>query len=146
MIKKISYTAISLASLLFPSVVFAQGASSNPGTNVGVSGDIVPTDMLKDYSVIQILQAVIRFILVVAFVAAFIMLLIGGIRWILAGGDEKAVSSARSTITAALIGLVIVLLAFAIIKLVEAFFGVNVISGGVCIPSIGGGCGTPTNP
>ena len=64
------------------------------------------------------------------------MLLIGGIRWILAGGDEKAVSSARSTITAALIGLVIVLLSFAIIKLVEAFFGVTIISGTITIPSI----------
>ena len=64
------------------------------------------------------------------------MLIIGGIRWILAGGDEKAVASARGTITAALIGLVIVLVAFALIRLVEIFFSVNIITGGVTIPVV----------
>ena len=69
-------------------------------------------------------------------VAAFILLLVGGIRWILAGGDEKAVAGARGTITAALIGLVIVLVAYAIIRLVEIFFNVSIITGGVSIPTI----------
>ena len=124
MIKKIWYTALGTASLIFPSLAFAVD-----------SGTIVP-DTLPNVGIIQVIQAVIKFILIVAFIAAFIMLLIGGIRWILAGGDEKAVSSARSTITAALIGLVIVLLSFAIIKLVEAFFGVTIISGTITIPSI----------
>lgn len=124
MIKKIWYTALATGSLLVPFQVFAQD-----------SGSIVP-DTLPNVGIIAVIQAVIKFILIVAFVAAFIMLLIGGIRWILAGGDEKAVSSARSTITAALIGLVIVLLSFAIIKLVEAFFGVTIISGTITIPSI----------
>lgn len=86
--------------------------------------------------IVDIVRAIIQFILVVAFVLAFIMLLIGGIRWITAGGDEKAVGSARNMITAALIGLVIVLVAFALIKLVETFFGVSIISGGVSIPTV----------
>ena len=124
MIKKIWYTAAATSPLLIPFNVLAVE-----------SGTIVP-DTLPDVGIIAVIQAVIKFILIVAFVAAFIMLLIGGIRWILAGGDEKAVSSARSTITAALIGLVIVLLSFAIIKLVEAFFGVTIISGTITIPSI----------
>lgn len=122
MIKKIWYTALGSASLLFPSQVFAEL--------------IVPTDVLPAVTLLSVITAIIRFILIVAFIAAFIMLLIGGIRWILAGGDEKAVSSARGTITAALIGLVIVLLSFAIIKLVEAFFGVTIISGEIEIPTI----------
>ncbi|MCR4324718.1 MAG: pilin [Candidatus Curtissbacteria bacterium] len=87
-------------------------------------------------NIIGIVQAVIQFIIVVAFVIAFIMLLVGGIRWILAGGDEKAVANARSTITAALIGLVVVLIAFALIRLVETFFGIPILSGGVCIPTV----------
>ena len=63
------------------------------------------------------------------------MLLIGGIRWITAGGDEKGVASARNMITAALIGLVVVLVAYAIIRLVEIFFGFDIITGGVNIPT-----------
>ena len=82
------------------------------------------------------MRGVVQFILVVAFIAAFVFLLIGGIRWILAGGDEKAVAGARGTITAALIGLVIVLVAYAIIRLVEIFFNVNIVTTGVTIPNI----------
>ena len=100
--------------------------------------DIIPPQLqtVAQNNIIDIVRAIIQFILVVAFVLAFIMLLIGGIRWITAGGDEKAVGSARNMITAALIGLVIVLVAFALIKLIETFFGVSIISGGVTIPTI----------
>lgn len=107
-----------------PTVAFAQGT------------DLVPTQIKGTNNIIFAVNAIIRFILIIAFVLAFIMLIIGGIRWILAGGDEKAVEKARGTITAALIGLVIVLLAFAIIRIVEVFFGVTIISGTVTIPTV----------
>ena len=97
---------------------------------------LVPTELTPINNIINIVRTAIRFILIIAFVAAFVMLLIGGIRWILAGGDEKAVAGARGTITAALIGLVIVLVAYAIIRLVETFFGVTIISGTFVIPTI----------
>jgi hypothetical protein len=115
-------------SLVFPAVAAAQ--TTNPDS-------LVPPALAKNPDIIPIIRAIIQFILVVAFIIAFIMLLIGGIRWILAGGDEKAVAGARNTITAALIGLVIVLVAFAIIKLVETFFGVTIISGPFTIPTVG---------
>lgn len=98
---------------------------------------LVPNEIKGIDNIVAVVRAIIQFILVIAFVLAFIMLLIGGIRWITAGGDEKAVGSARNMITAALIGLVIVLVAYALIKLVETFFGVNIISQGVTIPVVG---------
>jgi hypothetical protein len=116
--------ALQVVSLAVPAAVFAQ--------------NIVPTELQGNTDIIQIVRAVIRFILLIAFVLAFIFLLIGGLRWITAGGDEKSVAGARGMITAALIGLVIVLLAFAIIKLVETFFGVTIISGTLTIPTVAG--------
>ena len=98
--------------------------------------DIVPATIKPIDNIVAIVRAIIQFILVVAFVLAFIMLLIGGIRWITAGGDEKGVAGARNMITAALIGLVIVLVAYAIILLVEKFFDVKIISAGIQIPTI----------
>lgn len=125
--------AAPVTSLALPAIAWAQG-------------EVVPTQF-KATNIAVIIQGIIRFILIAAFVIAFIMLLVGGIRWILAGGDEKAVASARGTITAALIGLVIVLVAFALIRLVEIFFGVQIISGeGICIPTVFGtetGCVEP---
>lgn len=98
--------------------------------------NVVPNQVVNISNVPNIVRGIIQFILIVAFVGAFIFLLIGGIRWIMAGGDEKAVAGARGTITAALIGLVIVLVAYAIIRLIEIFFKVSIITGGVNIPTI----------
>lgn len=124
-IRKLTRLITPAIFLSFPVAVWAQ-----EGTQ------IVPNTLININNIVAVVRAIIRFILVVAFVIAFIMLLVGGIRWILAGGDEKAVAGARNTITAALIGLVVVLVAFAIIRLVEIFFGVNIISNGVIIPKV----------
>lgn len=51
------------------------------------------------------------------------MVAVGGIRYILASGDPKALDSARSTITYALIGLVIVLLSVVLVNIVGGAFG-----------------------
>jgi len=75
-------------------------------------------------------KAVIGLIIIIAFLASFVFLLIGAIQWITAGGEPKATGAARGRITAALIGLAIVASSFVIMKLVENFFGVSIISGG----------------
>jgi|SRR3989338_4430185 len=98
--------------------------------------DLVPETIRPIDDIVKVIRGAIQFILVVAFVLAFIFLIIGGIRWIVAGGDEKGVAGARGMITAALIGLVIVLVAYAIIRLVETFFEVTIISEGVTIPTL----------
>ena len=64
----------------------------------------------------------------IAGVLAFFMLLIGGVQWITAGGDKEAVEKARKRITQALIGLAIVFSIFAIIYLVEAIFGIPILT------------------
>lgn len=131
-------TSIALSALSLAGPLSALAAEHDtPAAAEDAKIDIVPQDTLGQIpSLIQIIRAIIQFILVVAFVLAFIFLLIGGIRWITAGGDEKAVSGARGTITAALVGLVIVLVAYALIRLVETFFGVNIITGGVRFPTV----------
>lgn len=58
---------------------------------------------------------------------AFVFLLVGGIRWIMSGGDKKQLETAQKTIQYALIGLVVVLLSFFIINLVGFIFGVNLL-------------------
>ena len=133
--KKLIPLGIAWAGLFIaPIKTFAEDP---PKTN------LVPTALSKNADIIKVMKGVIQFILVIAFVIAFIMLLIGGIRWILAGGDEKSVEKARNTITAALIGLVVVLVAYALIRLVETFFGVGIISN-VTVPFINTGNTGPT--
>lgn len=56
----------------------------------------------------------------------FIMLVLGGIKYISAGSDPKAVEGAKKTLTYAIAGLVLVALAFLIIRVIEFVTGVNV--------------------
>lgn len=81
----------------------------------------------------QIIQGLLRLTLLIAALVFFFILVIGGIRWILSGGDKAQTEAARNQITAALVGLVIVFAAWAIAQLIETFFGVNILN--LSIPS-----------
>ncbi len=61
--------------------------------------------------------------IIFACIFTLIYLVWGGIEWITSGGDKAGMESARSRITAALIGLTIVAAAWAIMMLVSKFFG-----------------------
>lgn len=74
----------------------------------------------------DIVSGLIRGALVIAAVVFFFILVIGGIRWIMSGGDKAQTENARNQITAALVGLVIVFAAWAIVALINTFFGIDV--------------------
>lgn len=66
----------------------------------------------------KVVAAVINILSVVVGVVAVIMIIIGGFKYITSAGDSSKVSSAKSTIMYALIGLVIVALAQFIVRFV----------------------------
>ena len=72
-----------------------------------------------------VLSAVITILLIAAALIALFFLIWGGIRWITSGGDKSKVESARNTIIASIIGLIISLLAFFIITLVLGIFNLS---------------------
>jgi len=83
---------------------------------------------LGELTVPNIVSGAIRLILVVAALVAFVFLIIGGIRWVTSGGDKEKTTRAQQTLTAALVGLVIVFASWAIIKLIETFFGIQILT------------------
>ena len=80
---------------------------------------------LENISFGDLVGLAISFVLIVAAIAFFFMLVLGGIKWITSGGDKGKTEAARNQITAGLVGLVIVFAAWAILTLVESFFGVS---------------------
>lgn len=58
----------------------------------------------------------------------FFMLVIGAIQWISSGGDKQALEGARSKISNALIGIVLLFAAFAIVSLIQKFFGIQILT------------------
>jgi hypothetical protein len=59
-------------------------------------------------------------------IVLFIVLLIGGFKYITSGGDPKAIESAKGTITAGIAGLIIILVSYLIMILISNITGVNV--------------------
>lgn len=88
--------------------------------------NITPGEDFAGFQELQfsnLLSAGITLLMIVAALIFFFMLVIGGIRWIMSGGDKQQTENARNQITAALVGLVIVFAAWAIANLIGYFFG-----------------------
>lgn len=71
---------------------------------------------------------IITLLFVIAVIVALIFLIYGGIKWIISGGDKAALDSARNHIVAAIVGLIIVFLAYFIIQIVGGFFGISILN------------------
>jgi len=100
----------------------------NPGNLPNPGGD--PTGFVAG-----LIRGAIQFLLITGFIVALFWTIFAGFRFVFSGGDEKSVSGAWSQIYWGLIGLIVVGGAFAIIKLVETFFNVNIVSGGFFLPT-----------
>ena len=66
----------------------------------------------------NIISTVINIFSIIVGVIAVIMIIIGGIKYITSGGDSNNISSAKTTIIYAIIGLVVVALAQIIVRFV----------------------------
>ena len=65
-----------------------------------------------------IFKTITNTVLYIVGVVAVIMLIIGGIKYVISGGDAKKVTDAKNTVLYAIIGLIIAFLAFAIVNFV----------------------------
>lgn len=65
-----------------------------------------------------IFKTITNTVLYIVGVVAVIMLIIGGIKYVVSGGDAKKVTDAKNTVLYAIIGLIIAFLAFAIVNFV----------------------------
>ncbi len=104
--KKFTTVLALVAILAMPAIASAQvNVNKINGSTFGLgTADLEST-------VINVVQWVLGFLGLIA----VIMILIGGFQWITAGGNEEKVASAKKVISAAVIGLIIVLLAWAIV-------------------------------
>jgi hypothetical protein len=73
-----------------------------------------------------VFSSVVTYALGFAGVVLFILLIVGGFKFITSGGDPKAVDSAKKTLTYAIAGLVVILLSFLVLVLIQTLTGVNV--------------------
>ena len=76
--------------------------------------------------IVSILKNIISLLAPAAGIAFFVMFLVGGFQFLTAGGDPKAAGHARSTMTYAVIGVILVVASWIILNLIKQFTGVDV--------------------
>ncbi|PID32985.1 hypothetical protein CR969_03195 [Candidatus Saccharibacteria bacterium] len=113
------FVAVSINSALLTLPVLAQATSGIDAAR----GSGVPTNLSDGDG--SIIKTVINFMLYGIGILSVIMLIIGGFRYVISGGQKDSVTAAKNTILYAIIGLLIAIFAYAIVR-----FVVNVVIGG----------------
>lgn len=105
-------TPIVMISNVLDNQAHAEGAADliqKGADSTGQKDSRSAGDLAKDF---------VNIMLFAVGILAVIMLIWGGIRYVLSGGDSGAVSSAKKTILYAVVGLIVAILAYAIVNFV----------------------------
>ncbi len=109
-----TFTGLGAFACLFSSRLLASATSIQEGANAA-RADGMPTELIGDNGVFS---RITNTVLLIVGLISVIMLVYGGLRYILSGGDSKKVTDAKNTILYAIIGLIISMLAYAIVHFV----------------------------
>lgn len=112
------FTGIAAAMTLTAGKVLALNAKEGAEA---ARADGMPADLIGPNGVFT---QITNTVLYVVGVISVIMLIYGGLRYVISGGDSKKVTDAKNTILYAIIGLIISILAFAIVN-----FVINAVTG-----------------
>jgi len=105
--KKIFAKIISLPIFFFANPVFAQ---TDPEPPPKLAENIQP-----------IIDNILDYLFPIAVLLSFVFIIVGGYMWIISGGDPARAKQAQGTLTWAILGLVIVLVIFGIIRILINF-------------------------
>jgi hypothetical protein len=120
LLPSILVASLSLAVMAAPLV----SASFDGGVQGGADsarGDDQTTELFGQTGIFRTITNVLLFILGAISV---IMIIIGGLRYVVSGGNSTAVTAAKNTILYAIVGVIVALLAYAIVNFVlDSFTG-----------------------
>ena len=92
------------------------------GSGLGPFGE-APGDGLT--GITKIVSSVIGFMTIAAGIWFLFQFIVGGFKWISAGGDKAKLEAARDKLTNSLIGIIVVVAGWSVLALVGTFLGVD---------------------
>lgn len=113
--KKFLRTAISTVALGLPSFVYAINVNT---TNFGLNEFGNATNLGTNIELITTIARIVNILLGFLGVLAVVLILVAGFKWMTAAGNEEKIGEAKKLMGAGVIGLVIILAAFAIASFV----------------------------
>ena len=143
--KKSIFYSISSVVLASAMVIAAQApvfaTSFNGGLGSGVAQSKTSEMPSTLFGNTGIFTQIVSVMLFLVGILSVIMLIFGGLRYIISRGESKAVESAKNTILYAIVGLIVAIMSYAIVNfVVTSFTGSN---GGVNSSSSSGSNGVP---
>ena len=114
-------TSAFMLALVVAPLVGAAGTPIESGAD-SARGAGQTADLFGQTGVFQTITNVLLFILGAISV---IMIIIGGLRYVISGGNATAVTAAKNTILYAIVGVIVALLAYAIVNFVLTSFTAN---------------------
>jgi hypothetical protein len=112
----VALAVIGIGACLLPagSAYAVNGGAWSDGMNVS-KGNGVPDNLMGSGGAVT---NIINGVLYVVGILAVVMVIIGGVKYTTSGGDQQAVTSTKNTILYGIVGLVIAILAYAIVNFV----------------------------
>lgn len=95
--------------------------------NLATSGSGSIIEAAQNYEIMEILNRGIAYAIIIAGFLSLVFIFVGGISFILSGGQEEKIKSAVGTIRYSIIGLIITILSTVIIGTVGKAMGLDII-------------------
>ena len=105
-----------------PSVTDTLGSEAS---SLSVSGVGVTVDKLSTFSMFELVQMLIVYAFIAAGVLSAVFIFVGGISFILSGGQDEKIKKAINTIRYSIVGLIITILSFTFVTIIGRVFGLN---------------------
>jgi hypothetical protein len=123
-VSKIKYFFPALF-LLAPFLAYAQSAVSNGLQSSGLQSIFGTGGLNGSQSLSDLITRVIDILLTFAAVIAIVFVIIGGYQYLASGGNEESAEKGKKTLINAIIGVVVIVLAYAIINVIVNLVGSN---------------------
>lgn len=84
-------------------------------------------DKTEDFQLIELINKAIAYAIMIAAFLSIVFIFVGGISFILSGGQEEKIKQAVSTIRYSIIGLIVSILSVLIVQTLGKFIGLDVV-------------------
>lgn len=118
-----AFTYLLSVFYLSSGLAFAQTYSM---PTAGVDEDQGPQNWCE---FMQFLRGLIQWMLIIGLIIGVVMIIYGGIRFLTAGGDAAGAATAGKIIGFSAVGIVVIALAFALVRVIASLTGINIDTG-----------------
>ena len=83
---------------------------------------------MNNFTILELVQMFIVYAFIIAGALSAIFIFVGGISFILSGGNDEKIKSAVNTIRYSIVGLIVTVLSFTFIMIIGRIFGLNLLN------------------